>query len=88
MARKPVSILPEGGDVQARADEVRAGMWLLDPETGEWGKVKQAGIGNARSLSSLSDVPVFDPAHGARVVAMEDICSDEDTTIPAPEERA
>lgn len=40
----------------------------------------------ARSLTSLSDVPVFDPAHGARVVAMEDICPDEDTSAPASEE--
>lgn len=47
MARKPVSVLPDGGDVVVRADEVRAGMWLLDPETGEWGSVKQAGVGNA-----------------------------------------
>lgn len=38
------------------------------------------------SLSSLSDVPVFDPAHGQRVVAMEDICPDEDTSAPASEE--
>lgn len=46
MARKFRGALPDGVDAVVAACEVRAGMWLLDPETGEWGNVKQAGRAN------------------------------------------
>lgn len=46
MGRKFRGDLPDGVDAVVVACEVRAGMWLLDSETGEWANVKQAGRGN------------------------------------------
>lgn len=33
--------LPDGHDKVVTADEVRHGMWMIDPQTGEWAQVKQ-----------------------------------------------
>lgn len=39
--------LPPGTDETISASEIRVGMWVIDPESGEWPNVKQSGRGNA-----------------------------------------
>lgn len=41
MGKGRLATLPTGQDQVVLAGAVRAGMWMIDPETGEWALVKQ-----------------------------------------------